>query len=164
MKLSKAFFQTIGIVTMLAQLPTGKSLKSQEMSTRMQVSHSYLLKIAKKLKNRGIITSSASKIGGYSLAKNPDDISFLDLFDAVESNESFHENFSIEVASGFFITPKLVEEKSENLISYLNKAENAYRNVLASYYLSDILPHDEKNNLVVIDWQKILSDTDKDKN
>lgn len=161
MKLSKAFFQTVGIVVMLAQLPEDETLKSQEMSARMQVSHSYLLKIAKKLKDAGVIASSASKNGGYSLAKKPEEISFLALFDAVESGEDFHENFDVEIAQGIFITPTLIEEKSNRLIDLLNEAEQAYRERLANHKLSDILPSDADGKLIQIDWQAILADDSK---
>lgn len=61
MNLSNTFVQAIAILVMLAELPDGSYLKASEINQRMDVSHSYLQKIAKKLNNACIIRSEASK-------------------------------------------------------------------------------------------------------
>ena len=63
LKLSSSYVQAIGILVMLAELPENESLKASEISKRMNVSHTYLQKIASKLKHADLIESYASKQG-----------------------------------------------------------------------------------------------------
>lgn len=84
MKLSSGWEQSIYVLLILNKLPKGKSMNSQALSERLSTSHSYLKKIIKLLVNEGLIDSIPGKNGGFSLAKPLAEITFYDVFVAVE--------------------------------------------------------------------------------
>ncbi len=154
LKFSNAFIQSVAIVVMLSELPEGIQLKSLEISTKMGVSHSYLQKIAKKLKDADIIKSEASKNGGYSLNKKPDEISFLDLFVAIETNDSFIEKGNYDVMYHMFDSKELIVEYGELSRSILQEAENKFKKSLSNRFISEVVPKDEKGKYLIINWKE----------
>lgn len=156
MKLNNPFIQSIGLLVMLAELPAGVALKSSEVSQQMNVSHSYLLKVAKKLKDVGLIDSSASKKGGYTLKKPIDEISFLTVFEAVEGTEPFTAGVDLSPIHTMFISDQLVEEKSQLVNEILSEAEQRYRQALADHKISEIVPRDKSGRVLQLDWKSII--------
>ena len=55
-----------------------------EISETMKIPHSYLMTIMAKLKKLGFVETQRGHIGGYYLAKAPEDISLLDIIEAME--------------------------------------------------------------------------------
>lgn len=84
MKLSSGWEQSVYVLLILSQLPDSKTINSQSLSLRLGTSHSYLKKIIKLLVNEGLITSIPGKYGGFSLAKPLEEITFYDVFIAIE--------------------------------------------------------------------------------
>jgi len=162
LKLSNSFIQSIAILVMLAELPDKSYLKASEISQRMGVSHTYLQKIAKKLKNADIIQSEASKTGGYSLNKDAKDISFYDVFQAIETQESFLKNVKTDVIHTMFISDELVDKYGNLAVDILNTAENSYLEVLKNHSIEEIIPRDSDGSLLKIDWKLYLENTGDD--
>lgn len=156
MKLSNSFIQSFAIIVMLAELPEGSYLKASEISQRMEVSHTYLQKIAKKLKNAGIIQSEASKTGGYVLNKDVKEISFYDVFRAIETQDSFLRNVKTDVIHTMFLSDELVDQYGNLTLDILNEAEEKYLGVLKEHSIEEIVPRDENGNLLEIDWKQFL--------
>jgi Rrf2 family protein len=155
-KLSSSYAQAIAILVMLAELPETESLKSSEISQRMNVSHSYLQKIATKLRHADLVTSLASKQGGYRIKKNLHEITFLDIYEAVEGAQPFLHNVNLEPIHQMFIDPTVVAKKSEIVISIHSAAETAYKEELKTHLLVEILPKDSSGNILQIDWKTII--------
>ena len=64
---------------------TGKSRCSiNEISKNELVPREYLAKILKRLTQGGLLSSKRGIHGGYSLAKKPNEISFLDIIEVVD--------------------------------------------------------------------------------
>lgn len=145
---------------MLAELPKDLYLKSSEISQRMGVSHTYLQKIAKKLKDAGIIQSEATKNGGYSLNKAAQEISFYEVFRAVETQDSFLKNVNTEVIHTMFLSEELVNQSRELTEQILREAEASYLTVLKNHWIDEIVPKDSEGNLLEINW-RLFFDTDK---
>lgn len=143
---------------MLAELPEQESLKSVEISERMNVSHSYLQKIATKLRKQQLIESQASKQGGYRLKKELETITFLDVFEAIEGENPFLHNINLDPIQTMFIDQELVKEKSIDVIHIHLAAEQAYRDALAGYKLIEILPKDDNSKYLQIDWKSVIDD------
>ncbi|MDG4984177.1 Rrf2 family transcriptional regulator [Lactococcus lactis] len=158
MKLSNSFIQAIGVVVMLAELPEKETLKSSEISSRMGTSPSYLLKIAKKLKDADILCSEASKRGGYSLKKPVDQISFLDIFDAIESENSFFDGLNFKIFYKMFLTQNIIAKKGKILRSILGDAEEEYRNKLSQHFIVELVPTNPDGSLVEINWRTIIEE------
>ena len=78
MKIRKSFEQAICILLLIGT--HDGPLKSHELSQILDVSDSYLKKVTRQLVVAGLITSKASKLGGFVLNKKMDDISFFDIF------------------------------------------------------------------------------------
>lgn len=51
----------------------------------------YLSKIFSKLQKAGIVKSISGVNGGYQLAKNPEEISFWDVLEAIEGSSYFFQ-------------------------------------------------------------------------
>ena len=89
MRIRKSFEQAICILLLIGT--SEGPLKSHELSKMLDVSDSYLKKVTRQLVVAGLITSKASKLGGFILNKKMNDISFLDIFEAIEGKEKFIE-------------------------------------------------------------------------
>ncbi|CAM3173555.1 Rrf2 family transcriptional regulator [Lactococcus hircilactis] len=84
MKLSSGWEQSVYVLLILARFPDNRSMNSIMLADRLCVSQSYLKKIIKLLVNEGLITSTTGKNGGFSLAKPLNEITFYDVFLAIE--------------------------------------------------------------------------------
>ncbi|MGM0172916.1 RrF2 family transcriptional regulator [Enterococcus sp. DIV0800] len=156
MKISNAFIQAIAVLVLLAELPDGSYLKASEINQRMDVSHSYLQKVAKKLNNAGIIRSEASKKGGYSLEKEVRNISFYDVFRAVETKMYFLENIKIDIFHSMFLSNELVTQYKNLTVNIMVEAEEIYLNALKKHSIEEIVPKDSEGELLKIDWRQYL--------
>ena len=75
MRIRKSFEQAICILLLIGT--SEGPLKSHELSKMLDVSDSYLKKVTRQLVVAGLITSKASKLGGFILNKKMNDISFF---------------------------------------------------------------------------------------
>ena len=72
-------------------LPLGKTIGVQQLAAAQALSPTYLSKILTKLVKAGLIESTPGIHGGYTLTKNKEDLSFLDVIHAIEGTASlFH--------------------------------------------------------------------------
>lgn len=135
MKIRKSFEQAICILIILATQKT--PVKSTYLSDRLGVSDSYLKKITRQLVVAGLIKSKASKLGGFIISKNINDITFLDIFDAIESEERFAE--TTHLVEKVFDDTNTVQQIENNILDYLFQAETNYRNKLKEIKLNQIV-------------------------
>ncbi len=70
----------------MIDIPTGKSVGIKDLATFQGVSETYLSKAYTKLRKSGIVKSIPGVNGGYALARNPEDITFWDIVEAVEGS------------------------------------------------------------------------------
>src|SRR5512136_756181 len=68
----------------LASIPSDSVIPFREIARQMDVPEDFLAKILKTLVDQGLVKSTRGPHGGYALARAPDDISFLDVIEAVE--------------------------------------------------------------------------------
>lgn len=71
-------------VMILASVPEGKLLSSRALAEFHGVPKEYLSKCLQMLSSAGLVNTTSGPYGGYSLAKSPNEISFLDVVEAVE--------------------------------------------------------------------------------
>lgn len=72
------------IRTLIYLAEKGGISSSTEVADRMRIPHKYLINTAKYMKNAGLICTHNGSNGGYSLAKNPEDITLLDIVNVME--------------------------------------------------------------------------------
>lgn len=64
----------------------GETCSSREISEEMSVPRDYLIQLALRLRNAGIIKARPGKNGGYVLAKSPDEITIGQILDAFDND------------------------------------------------------------------------------
>lgn len=62
-----------------------------EMAGAQNISGSYLAKIFQKLAHKGLVRSTRGKRGGFTLARDPGEISVADVVRAVEAEEPLYD-------------------------------------------------------------------------
>jgi Rrf2 family protein len=91
MKYSQATNYALHTMAYFVALPLGKTIGVQQLARRQGLSPTYLSKILTKLVKAGLIESAPGIHGGYTLTKNKEDLSFLDVIHAIEGTASmFH--------------------------------------------------------------------------
>lgn len=91
MKYSQATNYALHTMLYFVALPSGTTVGVQQLAQRQALSPTYLSKILTKLVKAGLIESTPGIHGGYKLTRNKDDVSFLDVIQAIEGTASlFH--------------------------------------------------------------------------
>ncbi len=65
-------------------LREGERVKAAEIAENMDVPIGFLHQVLQELQRTRLVTSRPSRSGGYSLAKSPDDITILEIVEALE--------------------------------------------------------------------------------
>ncbi|WP_058301048.1 Rrf2 family transcriptional regulator [Gorillibacterium timonense] len=84
MKLTASLEQAAAVVILLATQDLKSPLASDEISRILEVSPSYLKKLIRKLVVSGIVNSVPGTKGGITLAKSPEQLTVLDILEAIE--------------------------------------------------------------------------------
>ncbi len=84
LRISRKIEYGLRAMIFLASVPTSTVVPFREIARRMDVPQEFLAKILKVLAQKKLLTSVRGANGGYQLTKNPGDISFLDVIEAVE--------------------------------------------------------------------------------
>lgn len=125
MKYSKATNYALHTMLFLSQVPLDKPIGVQQLAEQQQVSPTYLSKILTKLAKAGMIESTSGLKGGYRLKRNWEDISFLDIIQAIEGTASLFD-CDLNHGPGCLIEQVMVE------------AENKIENFLREQKISDV--------------------------
>lgn len=149
MNLNRSFEQATYVITMLALQEGHRPVKSHVLSQVLQVSDSYLKKVLMKLSKAGLVVSSASKTGGYQLAKSVEDITLKDLFfaldlqvDVVEFKHMAHQIYDDE---------SHVQQVEELVKGTLESGLSAFYDRLDTLKIADLLRPDAIEQ-GAIDW------------
>ncbi|ABO51467.1 transcriptional regulator, BadM/Rrf2 family [Desulforamulus reducens MI-1] len=84
MKLNQATDYAFRAVLYLSRLPKGQVSEAKAIAEQENIPIRFLLKILRSLTAAGIIESYRGVSGGYALAREPKDITMLDVVEAVE--------------------------------------------------------------------------------
>lgn len=85
MKISQKLDYACRAMVQLAKRHDGETLtRLEELAQREAVSSNFLVQILNDLKRGNLISSRRGKAGGYLLNQSPEDISLLDIVEAVE--------------------------------------------------------------------------------
>jgi Rrf2 family protein len=83
MHLSATAEYALRAMTYLATLPAGASARASDLEAATHASAAYLTKILRRLVVAGLLVSQKGHHGGFSLARPPGRIRFLDVLEAV---------------------------------------------------------------------------------
>lgn len=70
----------------MVDLPSGKAIGVKELAIFQGISETYLSKVFTKLRKSGVVRAMSGVNGGYELARNPKQITFWDIVEAIEGS------------------------------------------------------------------------------
>lgn len=143
MRLSSGWEQSVYVLLMLDQLPEGKYINTISLSERLEVSDSYLKKIIKLLDNEGLVKSVRGKNGGVALSKPLSQITFYDVFVAIEGKNRIFE--SQNLLKKFLGSKESKKAKRCVVTNSLDIIENTLVATLTSITLSQVAYQSEIN-------------------
>lgn len=116
------------------------TLSSRDLADLQGVSPSFLAKIFPKLEKAGIVAATEGRAGGYRLARAPQDISFLQIVDAIEGAKPLFDCQEVRSRCAVFNDkpPAWARSGVCAVHAVMLQAEKAMRDSLASQSLADV--------------------------
>jgi len=137
MKISEGVEWGLHCAVLLAALPLGTGLSGSALAEYHGVSESYLLKHLKSMVKAGVLASVPGPKGGYRLAKSPEQISTLDIVDAIEGRQPTFRCAEIRQRG-----PACVESSAYRHTCFIHatmiRAETTWRRVLQEQSVADL--------------------------
>lgn len=84
LRISRKIDYALRAMIFLASIPAEAVTPFREVARRMNIPEDFLAKILKQLVDERLVRSTRGPHGGYALARPADEISFLDVIEAVE--------------------------------------------------------------------------------
>ena len=133
LKISEAASLALHVAVILAANPD-KLIPTREFASMLQSSEAHLSKVLQRLDKAGIVNSTRGPKGGFKLSKPSDDITLLDVYEAMDgelstSNCLLNKN----LCNGNCIMGDLVGKLNMQVKDYLSKTK---LNSLVSIYRS----------------------------
>jgi Rrf2 family protein len=83
LKMSEATTLALHTMVYLAEEPN-QPASAREMATRFKASEAHLAKVLQRLGKVGLVHSTRGPKGGFTLAKDPDQVTLLEVYEAIE--------------------------------------------------------------------------------
>ncbi len=123
--------------TIMMGLPQGTTLPAKVLAEFHGVPKEYLSKALQSLSQQGIVTGTLGPNGGYRLAKSPDEITLLDIVEAVEGKRSGFACAEIR-GNNPCLPKKHRAGKPCTIARYMWRADEAWRTSLHSVTLTTL--------------------------
>ncbi|MBQ0822618.1 Rrf2 family transcriptional regulator [Microvirga sp. HBU67558] len=129
-----------GIHCLLWLVDSDAALSSRDLAELQGISPGFLAKIFPKLEKAGIVAASEGARGGYRLARPAQDITFLEIVDAIEGNKPLFDCQQIRGRCALFKgkPPAWSSNGVCAVHAVMLQAEKAMRDTLASQSLADV--------------------------
>ncbi len=117
-----------------------KSLSSRDIADLQVISPSFLAKIFPKLEKAGIVAASEGVRGGYRLARPADQISFLEIVDAIEGKKPLFDCQDVRGQCAVYgdTAPGWAMAGACAIHAVMLQAEKAMRQALAAQTLGEV--------------------------
>jgi Rrf2 family protein len=138
MRLSAGVEWGLHCAVLLAALPRAGTLPGRALAEFHGISESYLLKHLKALTKAGVFESIPGPTGGYRLARAPDQITVLEMVEAIEGPEPSFRCTDIRQRGPAAIDPELYRVRCGIHASML-RADLAWKQALRSQTLADLV-------------------------
>jgi Rrf2 family protein len=140
MKLSEGVEWGLHCVSVLAGLPTRATLPTKSLAEYHSLSETYLSKHLQALTNAGIIESVPGPKGGYRLVRRPEEITLLEVVEAIDGREPLFRCTEIRQQGPLALEPKAYRLPCGIHVA-MARAEKAWREALRSQTVADIVMH-----------------------
>ncbi len=144
MKLSEGVEWGLHCVALLAGLPPGATLPTKALAEYHGLSETYLAKHLQALTNAGIIESLPGPKGGYRLQRAPEEITILEVVEAIDGREPLFRCTEIRQRSPLTQEPGMYRVPCGIHIA-MARAEKAWRDALRAQTIADIVAHYQQN-------------------
>jgi Rrf2 family protein len=138
MKLSEGVEWGLHAVFLLAGLPAGATLPTRALAEHYALSETYLSKHLQALTNAGIIESVPGPRGGYRLTRDPEEITLLEVVEAIEGREPVFRCLEIRQQGPLALDPQAYRGPCA-IHAAMALADRAWRDALRSQTLADIV-------------------------
>ncbi len=129
MKLSRTVAYAVRATLQLAQLEADGPVPCSQLASEGKMPERFLLQILRNLVTHGILRSTRGVEGGYALVRPADQISLLELIEAIEGPY----DSTVELGEG------LSQDSQAKLRSALDEVTTTTRNQLEAIKLSQLL-------------------------
>jgi len=150
MKINKNIEQGIFILLILALQKNHEPVKSNTISHVLDVSDSYLKKTLRRLVLAGLINSSASKDGGFTLAKSIRTITVSDVFKALDVD--CHKYNISKMSRRIFEDEEHIISSEQKILSVFQASTDDFFARLDTLNLSELIK-DEYIDMGYFNWQ-----------
>lgn len=130
MKLSRTVDYAVRATLQLAKSESETPVPCSQLATEGKMPERFLLQILRNLVTHGILRSTRGVDGGYSLVRRPEEISLLEVIEAIEGPYEA----ALAAAEGGNITLQ------DKLLDALSQVTTTTRNQLEAIKLSQLLP------------------------
>ena len=130
-----------GLHSLLWLIDAGEDpLSSRDLAEFQRLSPTFLAKILAKLEKGGIVKATGGVRGGYALARAAEEISFLEVIDAIEGRKPLFDCQDIRGRCALFgdVPPVWATRGACSVHAVMLRAEKAMRESLASQSLADL--------------------------
>ncbi len=137
MKLSTRSRYGVRMLYDIAQNYGKKPVILREIAKRQQISEKYLSKLIIPLKQANLVHSERGSQGGYTLARDPSQISVREIVEILESGFS-----PVDCVRNEFVCPRVQECPTRSIWAELEKSMN---DLLGGISLEDLLKRKDQN-------------------
>ena len=144
MKLSEGVEWGLHCVSVLAALPPGATLPTRSLAVYHGLSETYLSKHLQALTNARIIESLPGPRGGYRLVRPPEEITLLEVVEAIDGREPLFRCTEIRQQGPLALEPEAYRLPCGIHVA-MARAEKAWREALRAQTIADINRHYQQN-------------------
>ena len=130
MKLSRTVAYALQATLQLAQSTPGDPVPCSQLASQGRMPERFLLQILRNLVTHGILHSTRGVEGGYALERSAQEITLLELIEAIEGPLTS----MVPASEGLHV------ESQEKLYEALNEVTSHARRDLSAVRLADLLP------------------------
>jgi Rrf2 family protein len=129
MKLSRTVAYAVRATLQLAKSDSATPVPCSQLAAQGNMPERFLLQILRSLVTHGILRSTRGVDGGYSLVRSPDEVSLLEVIEAIEG----------PLNTGEPVTEAMSEESQKRLHEALRTVTDNSRRQLEAIKLSQLL-------------------------
>jgi Rrf2 family protein len=138
MKLPESTEWVLHVAAALAQLDPGVAVSAAQLAEHYDLPVAYLAKQLQALVRAGVLTASTGPRGGFRLARPADQVTMLQVVEAVDGGSSFYTCNEIRQKGRAAAPPERCREMC-GLAAKMAEAEAAWRASLAAVTIADVV-------------------------
>ena len=147
MRMSQGVEWAIHCAVALSYIDRGRKGSRQRLAEYYGLPEAYLAKHLKSLVRAGVLDASTGPGGGFRLARDPEEISVLDIVEAIEGDQPAFVCTEIR-QQGVCATPKEVCVRACPVAKAMHSADRVWRDTLRGISIGDLarsVPRDSRD-------------------